>query len=186
MSTRSMSAAALVALQAKEVRLALLFEAVFTGGTIRFWTGGSDILWNGFNWTGLGDLIGVSSIVESSDVTASGLIVSLSGVKGELVSAAISESQQGAAGKVWLALLDEAGAIIADPVLGFVGRLDVPSIIDGDETCTISISYENRLIDLKRARNLRYTHESQQLIDPDDLGFEYVTQIQDYEVTWGR
>ena len=99
---------------------------------------------------------------------------------------AIAEARQGLPGKVWLGLLTEAGTIIADPVLAFAGRLDVPEITDDVETCRITISYESRLIDLNTARSWRYTHESQQVLYPGDLGFEYVTAIQDREITWGR
>ncbi|HBN31649.1 MAG TPA: hypothetical protein DD416_10620, partial [Rhodobacteraceae bacterium] len=73
-----------------------------------------------------------------------------------------------------------------DPVQAFSGRLDVPEIADDANTCTITISYESRLIDLNTARSWRYTHESQQSLYPGDRGFEYVTAIQDREITWGR
>lgn len=183
---RIMSGDMLSAIQEEEVTIALAFEAEFESGTVRFWTGTKTRSWNGFLWQGFGDLIGISAIVESKETVASGLSVSLSGINPALVSAAIQESRQGATGKVWLALLDTAGNFIADPVLAFVGRLDVPTIADSGETCTISITYENRLVDLKRARNLRYTHEAQQSLFPGDKGFEYVAAIQDYQVTWGR
>jgi hypothetical protein len=42
------------------------------------------------------------------------------------------------------------------------------------------------LIDLTVPRTWRYTHESQQALFSGDLGFEYVTAIQDREITWGR
>jgi hypothetical protein len=75
--------------------------------------------------------------------------------------------------------------LVSDPVLAFGGRLDVPEIVDGAETCTITITYESRLIDLQTPRELRYTHESQQILFPGDRAFEYVTSIQDRELRWG-
>ena len=39
------------------------------------------------------------------------------------------------------------------------------------------------LIDLTVARTWRYTHENQQVLYPGDLGFEYVTSIQDRAIT---
>jgi hypothetical protein len=41
------------------------------------------------------------------------------------------------------------------------------------------------LIDLNRAREWRYTHESQQQISPGDRGFEYVAGLQEREIRWG-
>jgi hypothetical protein len=57
--------------------------------------------------------------------------------------------------------------------------------MDGAERCEIQITYESRLIDLNRAREWRYTHESQQQISPGDLGFEYVAGLQEREIRWG-
>jgi hypothetical protein len=69
--------------------------------------------------------------------------------------------------------------------MAFAGRLDVPTIMDGAERCEIQITYESRLIDLNRAREWRYTHESQQQISPGDRGFEYVAGLQEREIRWG-
>lgn len=186
MSFREMTPAALAALNATDLRLALFIEGVFTTGTINLWTGKGQIFWGGATWTGAGDLLGISSITESSDVVASGIELSLSGVEDALVSAVIDEVQQGLPGKVWLGFFDANGALIPEPVLAFSGRIDVPTLTDNEQTCTISITYENRLVDLKRAPGRRYTQESQRLIDPNDRGFEYVTAIQNLQVTWGR
>jgi hypothetical protein len=117
---------------------------------------------------------------------AGGTAVSLSGVPLDLVQMAIEEARQGLPGRIWLGLLTEDGSIIADPVQAFSGRLDVPEIKDDADTCMITISYESRLIDLTVARTWRYTHESQQVLFQGDLGFEYVTAIQNREITWGR
>jgi len=102
------------------------------------------------------------------------------------VALAIEEAQQGKPGRVWLGLLTPEREIISDPVQAFTGRLDVPEIADSGESCTVTISYENRLIDLGTARNWRYTHESQQVLAPGDRGFEFVAAIQDKAITWGR
>jgi hypothetical protein len=104
----------------------------------------------------------------------------------DLVQVAIDEARQGMPGRIWIGLMSEAGALIADPVQAFSGRLDVPEITEDADTCTITISYESRLIDLTVPRTWRYTHESQQVLYPGDLAFEYVTAIQDREIPWGR
>jgi hypothetical protein len=63
--------------------------------------------------------------------------------------------------------------------------MDVPTLRDDAETCTVTVTYEGRLIDLGRAREWRYTHESQQQLAPGDRGFEYVAGLQDKEILWG-
>jgi hypothetical protein len=130
-------------------------------------------------------LLNVGAIEETTDVVATGTTVTLSGIPTDLVSACINDARQGLPGQIYLGFLTAAGAVIADPVLAFAGRLDVPTIMDGAERCEIQITYESRLIDLNRAREWRYTHESQQQISPGDRGFEYVAGLQEREIRWG-
>lgn len=174
------------ALGSRDLRPVIFFEGTFASGIVRLWSGLGEIGWAGESWSGAGALLGLGAIEETSEVVAGGTSVSLSGIPPDLVQMAIGEARQGQPGRVWLGLLTAEGQIIADPVLAFAGRLDVPEITDDAESCRITISYESRLIDLNTARSWRYTHESQQALHPGDLGFEYVSAIQDREVTWGR
>jgi hypothetical protein len=174
------------ALADHSLRPVIFFEGVFASGTLRLWSGLGEIAWAGHTWAGAGSLLGLGAIEENAEVVAGGTTVSLSGIPPDLVQLAIADARQGLPGRVWVGLLTHAGEIIADPVLAFAGRLDVPEITDDADSCRIAISYESRLIDLQTARNWRYTHESQQALHPGDQGFEYVTAIQDREITWGR
>lgn len=183
---RTMTPALEAELIARDVRPALFFEGEFASGFVRFWSGLGDVSWNGQTWTGAGNLIGFGGVEEGGDVIARGTQISLSGVPSSLVSAVITDARQGLPGRLWVALLAADRTVIADPVLAFLGRLDVPTISDGAETCTVTITYESRLIDLNRPRELRYTHEAQQQLYPGDMGFQYVTTIQDKDLPWGR
>ncbi len=184
--TRAISAAMLAALQGQSLRPVILFESEFPSGFLRLWSGLGSIVWDGRTWVGAGTLLGVAAVEETTDVVASGTAVTLSAVPTDLVSLVIGEAQQGAPGRLWLGLLDAGGALIADPVAWFTGRLDVPTISDGAETCTVTVTYESRLIDLGRAREWRLTDESQKALYPGDRGLEYVTTIQDRPIAWGR
>lgn len=184
--TRALSPAFAEALAAAELCPVVFFEGEFASGTVRIWTGLGEVSWDGKTWTGLGGLLSFGAIEETNQVVASGTMLSLSAVPVDLVALAISEAQQGKPGRLWLGLLSETGEIIADPVKAFAGRLDVPEITDNATTCTLTLSYESRLIDLTIARAWRYTSESQQVLHPGDRGFDYVTTIQDKEITWGR
>ncbi|EDM72250.1 hypothetical protein RAZWK3B_08371 [Roseobacter sp. AzwK-3b] len=183
---RDLSPAIAAALDERTLRPVLFFEGAFASGWVRIWSGAGEITWNDHIWTGVGSLLGIGPIEETQQVVASGTTVSLSAVPTEMVALAIDEAQQGKPGRVWLGLLTPEREIISDPVQAFTGRLDVPEIADSGESCTVTISYENRLIDLGTARNWRYTHESQQVLAPGDRGFEFVAAIQDKAITWGR
>ena len=184
--SRDLTVAFATALADQSLRPVIFFEGQFATGWVRIWSGLGSVTWNGQTWSGAGSLLGLGGIDETGEVVAGGTAVSLSGVPLDLVQMAIEEARQGLPGRIWLGLLAENGSIIADPVQVFSGRLDVPEIKDDAESCTITISYESRLIDLGVARSWRYTHESQQVLHPGDRGFEHVTAIQDREITWGR
>jgi hypothetical protein len=168
------------------MRLALLVEMEFASGFLRLWSGLGPLTYSGREWTGAGTLFGFDNIEETRAVVANGATIFLSGIPVDLVSACINDAQQGKIGRIYLAVMDANGAVDGDAVELFVGRLDVPTINDEGANCTISISYESRMIDLTRPREWRYTQESQQVLHPGDLGFEYVTSIQDQEIVWGR
>jgi hypothetical protein len=184
--SREITSALAEALDAGDLRPAIFFEGAFPSGMVRIWTGSGPLDWDGKSWTGVGVLLGLGALEETSDVVAAGTTVSLSGVPLDLVSLAIDEARQGLPGRIWFALLTPERKVIADPVQAFSGRLDVPELQEDGETCRITISYESRLIDLGTARSWRYTHESQQVLHPGDRGLENVTAIQDREITWGR
>jgi hypothetical protein len=59
-------------------------------------------------------------------------------------------------------------------------------ISDGAETATISVSVENRLIEFQRNRVRRYTAEDQKIDYPSDKGLEFVAEISEKEIVWGR
>jgi len=176
----------IAALRADRVNLFLLYEGVFASGSVRLWTGAGFLDWDGRLWTGLGQLLSVSAITETDEVAAGGTAITLSGVPLATIEAAIAEARQGLPGRIWLGLMTDAGEIIPDPLRLFSGRLDVPEIREDEATATVTLSYESRLIDLTRPREWRYTHESQQALFPGDRGLEFVTAIQEKEITWGR
>lgn len=191
MAERDLSAAMLAAIAAGTVRPAIFYEGEFVDGAeapsfLRFWTGVGSITWDGYTWTGGGNLLGISALEETTDLKAVGFSVTLSGMPSSLISLALGNVRQGKPGKLWLALFDASWAMIADPYPLKRGRFDIAPIEDNGETCTISANYEDRLIDLERPRDRRYTHEDQQLDYPGDKGFEYVPSLQDMDIPWGR
>ena len=64
--------------------------------------------------------------------------------------------------------------------------MDVMSIDEGTETVSINLSVESRLIDLEKPSNKRYTSEEQKAVYPDDLGLDFVVDLQDMPIAWGR
>ena len=87
-------------------------------------------------------------------------------------------------------MLENDGRIVLQdaeaPASMFKGYIDQMVIEEGADTSTITVSVESKLIDLERARTLRYTDESQKARFPNDKGFQYVNDLQDKKFNWGR
>ena len=183
---RSLTAGMQTELAAAAKRPVILYEGEFADGFVRFWSGVGTKTWNGETWTGAGWLGGISPIVETGGVKAKGMTVTLSGVPSDLISTVLGQSRRTLPGRLWLGFLDASDNVIADPFKCFEGRLDRPVIEDGAETATISIAYENRLIDLEHPRVRRFTAEDQQIDYPGDKGFDFVPACQEWNGKWGQ
>ena len=183
--SRNLSAGVISELNATEVQPFFLFEGAFIGGMVRTWSGIGDLIWNNQTWVGTGSLMQISPIDEDADTVANGAVITLSGVPVELVSLALASVRQGSNGKVYLGFFS-AGAVVADPILVFEGKLDVSIIEEMGDSATVSISYESRLIDLQKPRENRYTDKDQQSRFPGDLGLAFVPSLQEKTINWGR
>ena len=60
------------------------------------------------------------------------------------------------------------------------------TITDSGDTSTIKVTVENRLIEFERSRQRRYTSEDQKIDYPNDKGLEFVAEIAEKEIVWGR
>ena len=183
--TRGSTSAFSAATQAATVRPFLLFEGWFDSGPLLLWTGYGPLLWNGNSYTGAGDFIGISEIKESNGLESAGMTIELSGIPTATVSLALSEPYQNRVVRIWAGFFDANGQIVADPKAIFTGRADYVTVTDAGENCRVTLSVENHLVDLMRARARYYTHQDQQTDYPGDLFFSFVEQIQDKPFQWG-
>jgi hypothetical protein len=187
---RSVTTAFNNAIVSQVVRPLLACELEFSTGTLRFWNGYGDLTMtaggSSNTFTGLGDLIGVSAISESDQVEAIGATLSLTGIKSSIISAALSANYTNRNASIFLGLFDTNKSVISDVYTLFKGKMDIMKIDEGPESATIVLSLENRLIALDRAKERRYTHEDQQLSFSGDKGFEFVPDLQDKEIIWGK
>lgn len=185
MASRDLTAGMLTAIQAGSVRPALLYEGEFADPDdestvyLRLWSGIGSLSWDSKTWAGGGHLLSISVIEESAEVKAVGFEVTMSGLPSAKVALALESARRNRPGKLWLALFDASGAVIADPYLLKTGKFSMIPIEDNGDTCTITARYEDRLVGLSQPSERRYTHEDQQLRSPGDLGFSAVEALQD-------
>ena len=75
---------------------------------------------------------------------------------------------------------------VAGKLTLFKGRMASLVVNDTPEGSTVTIDAENRLVDLDRPSNLRYTKESQNFLHSGDTGFNRVASLQDKQINWGK
>lgn len=173
------------ALQAGNVPYLMLISLDFASGTLRLSSAAYDFQWNGYTWTGAGNLASIQVIEEGAELQMYGVQMTLSGIPATLVSNALNQTYRGRSALIYLAPLDSSYNVLADPVVAFSGRMDTMQIEIG-KTATIAMTAESRLTDWERARVRRYNSEDQQQVYPGDLGFQFVPQMVEKQITWGR
>lgn len=146
---------------------------------------GYDIVWNDITWLGLGALGGIEPIEEQAGLEAIGLRLTLTGVPTDLIAITLGEPYQGRPCQVWFAPLSEDLQLVYQPVRLFYGRMDTMDTEVGD-TATITVSAESRMVAWDRPKVRRYNNEDQQARHPGDRGFEYVSQMVEKNLLWGR
>jgi len=185
--SRTLAAAVATAVADDNIRAAVLTYFNFDSGVIRFWTGIGPLVWSGDTFTGAGSLGGIGAIEETTEIKATGLTFTLSGIPSSLITIALDEDYQGRACTCWIAFFDSNWALITDPVQVFSGRMDTMALSDDGENATIVVAAENRLVDLDRPNNVLYmTNNDQQALYPGDRGLEYVPAMQEAVIVWGR
>src|SRR5256885_5594916 len=168
------------------MRPIVLCQLLFTSGYVYAWSGIGSLSWNGQTWLGVGSYGGISSIPESSDRTAVGVKLTLSGIPASLITSALGEVRQGNPVIIYQAFLTSGGAVVANPNNAWSGRMDVCEITEAGEIAVISITAESRLLDLNRSRERRYEKQDQLIDFPGDLGFDFVPSLQELSVVWGK
>jgi hypothetical protein len=185
-------------------------ELLFDGeNVLRMWTGVGTLVYDGVEWFGTGNLLNISSVEETTEISAKGATVTLSGVPSEVISLALSEPYQGRICKIYFgmfskgSMLDESGNYILledggkiyldnpqtnfnDLTEIFSGYMDQMNISEGPDASTIELAVENKLVDLERSRVRRFTSAYQKSVYPNDLGLDFVEDLQDKDITWGR
>lgn len=162
-------------------------DLLFDNAPVYLWTGLGELTIEPKTYLGMGEILGISEVVETKDVSAKGIIVSISGVPSTYLSLALQDPYQGRKCIVNLGFMDSWESPNSNPDLMqvFSGYMDQMNIEEGPETANINVSVESRLIDLERSRNRRYTSQNQKSRFPNDKAFEFVNSLQDQRLAWG-
>lgn len=170
------------ALRSPEIEIFFAIDLNFDSGDLNLWTGLGELDVNGVTYVGTGQLLSVSSVEETAEIAAKGAELSLSGIPSTLLSLALTEPYQGRVCKIYFGVMSDT-TFLTEIFTGIMDRMDIQ---EGAETSTITLAVENKLVDLERTRAIRFTSAYQKSIYPGDKGFDFVEDLQDKKLIWGR
>ena len=167
-------------------QLIVAVKAEFDTDDIRIWSGNDDITIDSETYTGAGTLLTISDVVEGREVKSEGVSVALSGMDSTVLSYALTENYQNRPITLFLGFLMGGSNEVAGTIILFKGRMVNLTVNDDPNGSVVNVDAENRLVDLDRPSNLRYTAESQQFLFAGDTGFNRMQQLQDKQINWGQ
>jgi len=180
--SRDISASLLDALDDKTVYPFFAVDLDFSSGALYIWSGTGDLVIGGKTYLGVGQLMNISSVEETTEIEAKGATITMSGIPSSYLSLALTEPYQGRECRIYFGMTDAP----SDYAEVFSGELDQMNISEEASTSTIAVTVENILIKLERPVVRRFTNEDQKSRFPNDKGLEYVASLQDKEIFWGR
>jgi hypothetical protein len=173
-------------LGADEQALFFAVKAEFDTDDILVWSGTDDLVIGSDTYTGAGTLLNVSNSEDNLELKSNGLVISLSGMDSTVVTYALTENYQNRPITLFLGYVMGGTNEVAGTLTLFKGRMASLVVNDTPEGSTVTIDAENRLVDLDRPSNLRYTKESQNFLHSGDTGFNRVASLQDKQINWGK
>jgi hypothetical protein len=181
---RNLSPEVISAIQSRSVSMRYFFKGDFTFGSFRLWTGNGDKTFLSESYFGDGSLLAVSNLREVLGAQAYGISVTIAGISFDKLSIVLNETASNQSGIVYLVWVDSNENIIGY-YQAFKGDLDDIKVKESPTNATLIISYESKLIKVKKKRELRWSNSFQQLKYPGDKGFQYLEQIKNKRIYWG-
>ena len=150
----------------QEIKFAV--KAEFDTDTVRIHSGLDSLVINSETYEGAGTLLSISDIEDTKELKSSGVTFQLSGMDADVLGYALTENYQNRPVTLFMAFTSGGTNIVDGYLTLYKGRMVQADITDSTAGATITLQTENRLIDLTRPSNIRYTKESQQYLYDGD------------------
>ena len=160
---------------------ALLVFLDIDGDPVRVWSGHGPLSWAGETFLGVGNFGTIEPVEEYSDIRAGSCGLTLTGVPGSTLHTLKDLPFKDRAAEIWLALFDEASALIGVELL-VRGTMDVLRIARTPEKSTLTLTVINELARLKDTWGALYTDPHQQALHPGDTSLRFVASMQDLQI----
>ncbi|WP_152051833.1 hypothetical protein [Tautonia marina] len=184
--TRDAATATLTAAEQDLILPVLFAKLEFDSGDVlaHSWLG--EITWGGDTYLGIGQFGGVSPAGEPSDLSRSGLSLTLSNIPGAMGALVLGEYYQRRRATLYLGYLDQTTMqLVDDPVIVYRGRMDNSRIKQDGKTFTVTVNVESAFAAWDKPQIRRFNNAYQQSVYPGDRGFEFAEQAADKQVVWG-
>ena len=189
MAQRGLSAGMIAELEKERMHMCHLVDFDFSSA-VYLTTHVRSLDWGGNTYLATGSLLSIEAVSESVSFDVGMLAVSLSGVDQANISAALSENFIGKTVNVYLALLDEDGVIIPDPLKIYGGTIDGFKVSEsigaaGRGTSVVRWEVASQWRNFDKTAGRRTNDGDQQSFYPGDLGMNYSGEIVK-DLKWGR
>jgi hypothetical protein len=181
-------------LDARQLQVAHLVQMDFLSTPVYLWNGHHDLTVGGHTWSGLRKLGGIEGLEESSDLTATQMKFTLSGVDANVLALAIGGAREEYVGRivtVWLQFFDADWQPVGDPIARSAGIMDGINISrsrDSDEQSvrTLTLTAENIFFGRGVPPAGNYTDRDQKFRHSGDRGLEFVNEVQNtvVQIPW--
>ena len=182
---RAMSAAMAAEIVKTGTRPFLLVDLDFPSAPMRLTSRARDVAFNGNLYAGDGVLLDVSDIEETTEVSPAGLTLTLAATAG-LRTIITTAFFQGRRASVWIGFIDDAGAVVASPIVLAGGIMDGADYGDDPAAPVVRLAVATRLRDMSITRERRWSSEDQKAVFPGDTGLRYVEAIAEFEIRSGE
>ncbi len=173
--------------QADIYRPFILVELQLDSGSVYACSLDKNIDFAGNTYLGVGNFGKIGMTKETAQSESSGISMELSGIPDTYVNITKDENYHGRTVIVRQGFLNAQFELdgVGDPAILFQGIIDQMMMTLG-KTATIALTAEDDWIRWEEPIKSLYTNEEQQHLFPGDLGLEFVNQVIDKELIWGR
>lgn len=186
MATRQIDTKTAVKLAEDHQNIVFAIKAEFDTDDILLHTSLGDLVIDGETYEGAGELLAISEIEDSNDLKSAGVTFSITGMDEQVLGYALTENYQNRPITLLMAFLSGGTDQVVASMVLYKGRMVQMNISDDPNGASIVLQTENRLMDLRRPSNYRYTKESQASLYANDSSLNEVAKIQDMKINWGR
>ena len=186
MATRQIDTKTAVKLAEDHQNIVFAIKAEFDTDDILLHTSLGDLVIDGETYEGAGELLAISEIEDSNDLSSAGVTFSITGMDSQVLGYALTENYQNRPITLLMAFLSGGTDQVVASMILYKGRMMQMSISDNPNGSSITLQTENRLMDLRRPSNYRYTKESQASLYANDSSLNEVAKNQDMKINWGR